>query len=765
MNIIDLISFEKEDKIAFLERKGYRTHHTTYKELKKNMLKTETYLKKKKLKKGAKIIIQAPNSVNYVTIMLACLRLGIIVIPLDLHTSKELKRKISKETSPKLTFDETNINNLEKLIKDLPENKTSPKTSKDDIAEIIYTSGTTGIPKGVVLTHENIYSNVKALTKVFKFRLKYISLLPLSHMFEQTAGLFQPLVNNSTILYPNSLRYSDIIDLIRYKKINTMISVPGILEGLKKAIELREKPISNILGWQFKIIAVGGAELPQELEDWWSKKVLLLQGYGLTETSPLISTNLPFKKRKYSLGKPLKDIEVRIKDNEIQVKGPNVMQGYYKKPEQTKETFDGEWLKTGDIGEIRGGFLYFKGRIKDIIVTREGFNIYPQDIENELNKHVKESCIIEKDNKIHAVLILKEKKDVKKIIDKVNNNLEKNQKIISWTIWEGEFPKTATGKIKRFEIKQELEKKEKAKPYSYKLDLQGTINDVLKPSKKITSKSKLTDLGMDSLKRIELISALESKFGVEIGESKLDQYTKVSDLEKLIKEQATVHKIKFRTWPLNPLIRIIKKISQKIVWYPIISIFTRTEYHGIENLDKMKPPFIITINHQSAWDPAIVAKKFKFKYAIASHPKIVFGIGVKNPFIKMWRRFYGFLAAFFYTAYPFGEEISIRESLGFTGELLDRGYSIGITPEGERTLDGKIHTFKPGIGYMALNMNVPIIPVRIEGMFHILPRGRKIPRFGKSKVIFGKPIPPESFKNLSYIEAAKLIEKKVKELK
>jgi len=268
MNVTDLISFKGD--IAFLERKKYRTHPITYKELKQRMLKTETYLKTKKLKKGDRVLIQAPNSVNYVVLMLACLRMGIIVVPLDFHSSIKLRKKIIKETKPKLIF--LNLDNLEKITKDLKENKYITPTYKDDIAEIIYTSGTTSTPKGVVLTHGNIYSNVNAIKQSIGFKVKTISLLPLSHMLEQCCGLFLQLSNNSTILYTNSARYSEIIDLIRYKKINVMVAVPGILEGLKKAIELRGKSLAKLLGRQFRIVGVGGASLPEDLEKWWRKK-------------------------------------------------------------------------------------------------------------------------------------------------------------------------------------------------------------------------------------------------------------------------------------------------------------------------------------------------------------------------------------------------------------------------------------------------------------------------------------------------------------
>ncbi|MCK4521702.1 MAG: AMP-binding protein [Nanoarchaeota archaeon] len=731
MNIVDLISFR--GGIAFLERKGYRTYPTTYKELKQRMLKTETYLIKNKVKKGDRVLIQATNCVDYVVLMLACLRLGVVVVPLDFHTSKQLRKKIIKETEPKLVF--TNLDSLEKLTKDLKQNKSVPAISKDDVAEIIYTSGTTGVPKGVVLTHGNICSNVESLKKGFRLKLRHISVLPLSHMMEQCSGLFLPLSNNSLILYPNSLRYSDIIDLIKYKKINVMTAVPGILEGLKKAVELREKPLHKLLGWQFMVVGVGGASLPKELEDWWRKRVLLLQGYGLTETSPLITTNLPFKKRKYSTGKPLKNVKIRIKDDEIQVKGPNVMREYYKKPEKTKEVFEDGWFKTGDLGEIKKGFLYLRGRTKDIIVTRAGLNVYPQDVEDELNRYVKESCVIEKNNNIHAVLSM-EKGDPKKIIEEVNKRLEQYQKIASWNVWGGEFPKTPTGKIKRYEVK----KKVKHTLFKHKSPLDTLLASSLKTH--IKKNVPLTSLGMDSLKRMEILALIEEKYGVELNEKVLGEKTTPKELENWIKKRKNVSYYDFGLPKLN----LIGKTLASLITH----IFCR--------IDGNKTAFqgIIVANHTSALDVHVLTSCIKTKYAVAAIPHL-FGMVIKNTYYKI----ISFLIKHFFNAYPFGYGVGFESSLRFTAHLLDEGFSIIIFPEGERTRDGKIQSFKEGIGLLAVNMDAEILPVKTEGLFRVLPYYRRFPRFGKVRVKIGKPF---RLGKISYFKAAKLIEKKVKSL-
>jgi long-chain acyl-CoA synthetase len=731
MNIVDLIPFN--GKTAFLERKGYRTYPVAYLELKQRMLKTETYLKTKRVKKGDKILIQAPNSVAYVALMLACLRSGIIVVPLDLHTSPQLRKRIADEVKPKLIF--TELGNFENIIKDLKENGSVPETFKEDIAEIVYTSGTTGVPKGVVLTHENIYSNVKALKESFGFRLKCISVLPLSHMLEQTVGLFLQLSNNSTILYPHSSRYSELIDLIRYKKINIMIAVPGILEGLKRAVELRGKSFARLLGWRFRIIGVGGADMPKELEKWWSRRTLLLQGYGLTETSPLITLNLPFRKKKYSIGKALKNVEIRIKDDEIQAKGLNVMKGYYKKPEKTKEVFDGEWFKTGDIGEIRNGYLYFKGRLKDIIATKSGLKAYPIDIETELNKYVKESCVIEKNGNIHAVLII-EKGEPKKIVEEVNKKLEAHQRIASFSIWHGQFPKTPTGKIKKFEVSKAVEHP----ILKQKNPLHSLLESALRTS--IRHNVPLASVGMDSLKRMEILALIEEQYGIELNERDITPKTTAKGLENLIKKRKKISYYDFKLPKLHFLGEIIANL--------IMRIFCRIHY--------IKTEFkgIIAANHVSAFDVPVIASSVKTKYAVAALPYII-GVGTTSRYHKIR----GFFIRHLLNTYPFGREVGLDNSLRFTAHLLDEGYSIMIFPEGGRTTDGKMHKFKEGIGFLAVNTDAEILPVKTEGLYKILPYNKFVPKFRHVEVKTG-----EQFKTgkVSYFKATELIEKRVRSL-
>jgi len=766
----------KRDKVVLAQRKGYRTYPITGIELAEKVKKLRVFLKLNNINKGSKIIILGANSINYVVLYFACILSGIIVVPLDMLTDKNLLKKINQKVEAKALFTDKKIkleglktyslDNLNYIKNIEPINLPHEHLKHFDIVEIMYTSGSTGEPKGVILTHENLLSGINFAIRLvpIKIRLRMLNLLPLSHIFAQIYGLFFMMYFGHKIFYIDTNQPNKIVSFIKSKKIHGSIMVPGILESLKKYLEGKSTLAS--FGIQFRLIGVGGAPLDLELEKWFRKHgINVVQGYGMTETSSVVSSNSFLTPKIGSVGKISKDVEIKLSpDNEILVRGKNVTPGYYKDHEKTHQTFEKEWLKTGDIGEIIGNYLYIKERKKDVIITPSGLKVYSIDVEKVLNKTpgIKESCVLEKDKRVHAVLILNKKTDPNEIIKQANSRLLDHQKISSFSIWhEDTFPKTPTAKIKKYLVLEQISR-HKAPAYKYEDRLYEIISSVLKPGQKINSKDKLYDLGMDSLRRVELITELENVLGVEIEETALNQYTKVADLNKIMK--TPVKEIKLKTWPLTLPIRIIRKISQKIIWYPIMRIFTKTEYSGLENLKNLKLPVIVASNHQSAWDPAIVSKKFPFKFAIAAHPEVVFGIGTKNPLKRSWKKFYGFLSTLFYNTYPFGESIGTDKSLEFTGEMLDRGYSIGIAPEGTRTLDGKIHAFKPGIGYLALNMSVPIVPARIEGMFYVLPRGKIIPRFGKSTVKFGKPIMPKEIENLSYIQATKLIEKRVKDL-
>ncbi len=320
----------------------------------------------------------------------------------------------------------------------------------EQLLEIIFTSGTTGEPKGVMITHGNLLANLVPIYEEYqKYKkyavpfspLRFIHLIPLSHLFGQVMGLFIPQMLGGTVIY-TPITAQPIIQASRKNRASVITCVPQELsllrkystkkftvrdeEPLKKASVLttvlsrwwKYRSIHREFGWKFWAFIVGGATLPPEDEEFWKRLgYVVIQGYGMTETAPSITITHPFKGLKTGfVGKKLPGLEIRIaEDGEILVRGPHVSPGYYENAAATEEVFKEGWLHTGDLGKFdEDGNLQLLGRKKEVIVTSEGLNVYPDDVERVLNQNpaVAESAVVPKQagsrSVVHAVLILKD---------------------------------------------------------------------------------------------------------------------------------------------------------------------------------------------------------------------------------------------------------------------------------------------------------------------------------------------------------------------
>ncbi len=811
--LIQLINkFKKYDKnIAIINKTEFRTFQWTYSKLCLYIKKFSAFLEKNNIKKGDKIALLYQNSPEYVITFLGAILKGAILIPIDIRSTDDFIKKIITKTNPKLFFTtkyklikykkKIYLEDLEYLLENIkPTNKTE-KINKDDIVEIVYTSGTTGIPKGVMLTHKNIASNINSLKKIVQLdnTYRFLSLLPLSHLFEQTVGLFTPLNSGSSIIYIPSLRASTILDALK-EKVTNIVIVPRLLQLLKQKItaeiktQKKEKLFNLLLKLAkktknrkflfskihkkfpyLKFFIVGGAPLDLELELFWELMgFTLVQGYGLTEASPVISCNSPYERKLGSVGKVLPNVTIKLtKDNEILAKGNNITQGYYKNKKKTKQLFSKKWLKTGDIGYLdKENFLFIKGRKKDMIVTSEGINVYPEDIEEILNKTqgVKDSCVvgIKKNNheEIHAVLLLKDKNKAKQIINSANQKLSPHQQIQNSTIWPKEdFPRTPTMKIKKNIVIEMLKKKTKKEIITAKKDKLYSIISRIKniSTDKIKPNSELYyDLKLSSIDRIELISAIEQEFNIDIEEDSITNKTTVKQLKNIIEKRVS-KPTRFRRWTLTLPIKMIRYLFQLIIVFPIIKIFCSTKIIGKENLKNIKAPVIFVSNHTSHFDTPLILSKlpFRFKTNIAVAAWAEF-FQAKKPFQKFRKLLLYNLGTIFLNLYMFPREKGFMKSIKYTGELIDKNHSILIFPEGERTKNGKINPFKLGIGIIASNMKVPVIPIKLQGLFEILPRNSNFPKKrGKVTIKFAQPL---YVRDESYIDTTKKIEEAIKSL-
>ncbi len=820
MLLIDILkknALDNKNKIAFTMKIGYRVKSFSYLQVYELAKKFALFLKKNEVGKDDKIIIFAPNSPYWGIAFWGSLLNGSVFVPVNVQSNLDLIKKIINQTGAKIIFKSKyfNLGNIEDVLtieidflEDYIEELDAAKFIQENIlstdcVEILYTSGTTGDPKGVILTHENIVSNVLAIADIMPLNFgkeRLLSVLPLTHIFEQTIGFFLAQYNCAQIVYTHS--YSLIVDLLREYKITKLLAVPEFLKILMIKIEesfprkifniikaisykLNNNLISKILffpvhrrfGFNLDIIASGGAFLDPNLEkDWNSLGFTILQGYGLTETSPVISCNTLKNRRLGSVGKVIKNMEIKInQDGEILVKGPGVFSGYYNNLGKTQAVFtqDG-FFKTGDIGYLdERDFLFIKGRKKYVIIGPSAQNIFPEDVEIEINKidGVKDSCVLGLETesgvvRIHAVLLLED--NIKKpgyIIDKTNNNLASYQKISEFTVWpEQDFPRSATKKIKRDAVLNMLKEmflgqpKLKYKPEASQLikilsQVSGLVLD------RINNKTTILEqLQVDSLMLVEIIMRIEQEFGVLLDESLILSNTTVQDLQDIIdKYEPSKKRVTLSRWPRLFCVKVIRNIGQ--FWLILFGrIFFKLKVEGLQNLENMEQ-VVFMPNHISYIDPFVLLMSLPYKvrrnlsYAAA-----------KDVLYEEYK-YVAWLADLFFNSFPLpranGDGIKI--GLDFMGQIIDSGYSVVVFPEGMVSRDASLLTLKRGAGLMAIEMGLPIIPVKIENSNYVVPYGKLFPRqVGSVIVKFGKPI---MFKYTdTYTQASEKIESKMKEL-
>lgn len=803
-------------KTALVWRPRFRKLVYSYNKLYRYSLTLAAILAKNQIGKGDKVLIWAPNSPHWVAAFFATLIRGAVVVPISVENQPDFVKKIIAQTEAKLLIKSQFLPTIKtrtlivEELEQFPISMTGSQTKigQNDLAEIVYTSGTTGDPKGVILTHQNILANVSSTLQVIPLTDKdrSLSILPLSHMFEQVAGMLIPLSVGAQITYPAAINSIEVSKNMIEDKVTKLVAVPEFLKLIIKRIEgeaeksgkkvllenlfkiakllpamwLRRilvRPILKKFGGQLDTIASGGAALDETIgQKWEALGIYVLQGYGTTETSPVVCANSYRGRKIASVGKPVPGVGVKIaKDGEILVKGISVTQGYFKNLQKTKESFEGSWYKTGDLGKFDAdGHLYILGRKKYLIVTEAGLNVYPEDLEFELNKEaaVADSTVVGlavgDKTIIHAVLLGEKIKNPQNLIQRVNARLASYQQIQDWSIWPfADFPRTVTRKVKKDEVIKFLEGQEKLPTAKEKIKT-DQITQIIAlitglPAAQITDKQKLVaDLKMDSLERVELVSLIELQTGVIIDESAIGYRTTVKDVKEKVQHKIQkTEKHQFHQWPLSQPVASLRKFAQKLLLFPVTNYFAKIEVHGKGNLANLKLPALICANHLSAIDPAVIIRslpgQIRQRLAIASAADLLFDQGK----YAKW----GGLLTFLFNIYHFARSGQIRSSLEYTGRLLDRSFSILVFPEGRVSTSGRLQPFKDGVGFLAVEMQVPTVPLKIAGTPKIIAPGVELPcwpKKGNVTVKIGKPLIFEP--DDSYIEATKLIEQALKKL-
>ena len=818
---------------------GYRTWSYTYRDVARSARRVAARLRQEGIGKGEHVAIWCENRPEWVWTLWGCLLEGVVLVPVDYRASAAFVVNVSAIVRARaIVLGETvgsdldtdiplwSIRGLDRTPEGSPDSTST--ATPDDVAEIIFTSGATSEPKGVVITHRNILANVNPIEhEVAKYRkyarpfrpIRFLNLLPLSHMFGQAMATFVPPMLPGTVVFTRSFAPEDIVRQIRRRRVSVLVCVPKILEVLREHIvravpEAATEPppgthwvrrwwfyrrIHRMFGLKFWAIVVGAAPLDPVLEAFFGRLgFVVVQGYGLTETAPIVTLNHPFRAARGAVGKPIAGVEVRIaEDGEILVRGENVTRGYFNAPEATREAFADGWFHTGDIGGMdEAGRLYIRGRKKEMIVTPEGLNVFPEDVERVLSAlpGVRDSAVVgapvagSSAERVQAVLMLAEGTNVDEVIRAANAKLQDHQKIRAAAVWPGpELPRTeGTRKLKRRELRSWL--LSGSAESGRDAGEARSVVQVLRrfaPGRTLTPETTIDELGLSSLERVELMMAIEDACQVTVDEGRFAAARTVGDLEALADQAAPeggpavsratalpaapAAEIPFPAWNRNVAARALRRASLPTWILPLSRIFMTLDVEGVERLDRVEGPVIFAANHQSHFDaPAILrALPPRWRYRLAPAMAKEFFRAHFDPRPIPWRQRLPnsanyYLASLFFNAFPLPQrEAGTRQTLRYIGELMSDGYSLLIFPEGKRTNAGEINPFQPGVGMIASRLGVPVVPVRLDGLDRILHHSWRTPRRGRGRVAFGDAM---SLTGGDYAGLARQVEEAVRQL-
>ena len=803
---------------------GYRRRSHTYQDVGRAAKGFAAKLAAAGLRKGDKVVFWGENRPEWIACYWGCLISGLIVVPIDYRSSADFVAKVRRVVDARVLL----------VGEDIPAESREPRApspepgverwafadfdwhadgpmpaveiSRDDIIQIIFTSGATSEPKGVVIRHRNVLANIVPVEReIGKYRryarpvhpLRFLNLLPLSHMFGQSMATSVPPMIGGTVIFTRTFNPHDILRLIKARRVSVLVCVPKMLDVLREHVvraipEAAEPPpagmsipgrwwryrrVHSAFGLKFWAFVVGAAPLPPELEEFWRRMgFLVIQGYGLTETAPIVTLNHPFKTSKGSVGTPIAGVEVRIaEDGEILVRGENVTSGYYQaesrepraeslepraqSPEPNVIDPEG-WLHTGDIGDQDGqGRLFIKGRKKEMIVTPEGLNVFPEDVERVLNElaGVRESAVVGvaqgAEERVHAVLVLDPGSDPDAIVRDANAKLQDHQRIRAASTWpSGDLPRTdGTRKLKRRAIADWVASGAPPLETAHGDSVEALVTRYAR-GRSVSGVTTLGELGLSSLERVELMVALEDRFQTRLDESSFAAAGSIADLKQLVEHPPVVAEIdepvEFPSWNRTWPVRFIRRLSLATWILPLARVFAHARVEGLEHLKTLEGPVLFASNHQSHMDVPVIL------LALPGRWRARLATAMLKEFFKAhfsssgytWRQRFTnslnyYLACFYFNTFPIPQrEAGARQTLKYIGELTGGGWSVLIFPEGERAVTGAIKPFRGGIGMMASRLDLPVVPVRLDGVDRILPLGSQLIRPGRVRVAFGAPL-------------------------
>jgi len=625
--------------------------------------------------------------------------------------------------------------------------------------------------------------------------LRFLDLLPLSHVFGQLLGIFLPQILGGTAVFLDTLNPAEVARTIREERVSLLVTVPRLIESLRDQIERdlasrgkteefqrdyraaehehflkrwwRFRAVRRRLGWKFWAVISGGAALPSAAEEFWTRLgYAVIQGYGLTETTSLVSLNHPFRVGRGSIGKVMPGLEMKLSDEgEILVRGENVASGYWKEADVASVLDADGWFHTGDLGERdANGNLYFKGRRKNVIVTPEGLNVYPQDLEAELRKEpgVRDCVVVGLDRDGNAepcaVLLLREasageataEATAATIVRHANERLAPFQQMRRWLVWpDQDFPRTPTQKPVLARIRETVEAKLGGNGKA-SVPATGPLAELL--GRVLHGRGAHGDgeaLNLSSIERVELMSALEDRYQVDLSETEYASADTRQALERLVEAPPPrAAGFQYPRWPQSRPARIIRALVYNLLGRPAMLILGWPTIRGRENLRDTSGPVLVVANHVAFFDPAYILEglpaRFRRRLAVAMDGELLESMRTPLPgtgfFAGIIGRITYFLVVSVYNVFPLPRRAGFRKSFAFAGDLIDRGWNVLVFPEGERARTTKMNPFRAGIGLLATRLGVPVVPMRFDGVAEAREAGKHIVRPGAIKVWIGAPV-------------------------
>jgi len=836
---------EAADAVALIYREGDTVRDYPYGRLYRDSLAVAGWLQAQRVAKGDRVAILLENRPEWPMSYFGALWAGVVAVPLDpvsrwdhVHYALEQTRAKIIFTFPKAPLSQLEqlpflekivvvgltgesgdkILNFAEVLKSPPREAGLPEIGPDDLASIIYTSGTTGIPKGVMLTHRNFSANCRGIADLNAIRPEdnFLAILPLHHAFPFTATLLMPLFSRAKITYLDTLKAEAILRCIKEQQVTILVLTPQVLQhfyqGVQRQLELIPWPLRPLLlnylnfswrlsgflginparpllrkfrralGQQFRFFISGGAKLPESLAENLARLgFTVLEGYGLTETAPVVTFNPPEAPRLGSAGRPLPGVEVRILHpdadglGEILIRGDNVMAGYFQNEAATREVLEEGWLHSGDLGYLdRDGYLYIKGRIKEIIVLASGKNISAEEVGQHYLKapSIREIFITTDDraDKLAAVVVpdldFFRQTGEMDIYDKVkwdlemsSQGLESYQRVRDFVLINEELPKTRLGKVRIHEA-QRLYQERAGKRYAKRKPareeslspvgetvvavLAGQLGD---PRISLDDHLEL-DLGLDSLGLVELLAALESRFNLRI---KDDEFTGILTVRELIgfieaknpeaarepEGETAAWSTILRTDPPPALLQrlgmegglLARMVTQGLAsllgfWFKWMFDF---KVYGRERLTGRG--YIFCSNHASFLDGFLIV--FAVPGPLRHH---LFSLGYSHYFdIPVLRNLLKLIRVI-----PVDSVRNVVAAMQVSSFVLRHGQVLAIFPEGFRTPTGEVGQFKKGVAILARELDAKLVPVYIQGSYEAWPPRVTLPRPRPIRVIFGR---------------------------